>query len=406
MKKTILLLAALCSMLVSCKKTEPQQPQIPILAWFSIPDGEFATLERYQELKDAGFTISFTHSHSLEDAIKALDLCAQVGIKSVFGCPELKSDPEETVRKVMNHPGLGYYFLRDEPKNEDFEELGKWGARIKAVDSTHPCYLNLFPLHGFLLGEGVYEEHLRLFNEMVDLPQISYDHYPVMESGDTVVLKAPFYHNLELVRNEGIRVNKPFWAFSLATPHTLDIVTPPTVYPLPKIGHLRLQMYADLCYGAQCLQYFTYWNPNPRHDFNFHQAPILEDGRRSPMYDMIRDFNKEIQNRAFVFAGCKVESVRHTGNNIPEGTTLLEELPAGLKCLDTFGAGGLISCITNAGRRFVVFQNTSPISRIAVKMEFDENVNLIRRDGSSVKATKYGPNFAVEAGDIVVLEII
>jgi len=404
MKKLILLSLILCILLPSCAKE--QKPQIPILAWFSIPDGEFATLERYQELQDAGFTITFTHSNSFENAVKALDLCAAVGIKSVFTCPELKSDPEETVRKVMNHPGLGYYFLRDEPLNEDFEELGKWAARIKAVDSTHPCYLNLFPLHGFLLGPGVYEEHLRLFNEIVDLPQISYDHYPVIESGDTVELKAPFYHNLELVRNEGIRVNKPFWAFSLATAHTLDIVDPATIYPMPEIGHLRLQMYADLCYGAQCLQYFTYWNPSPKHTFNFHQAPIQENGKRSPIYDMIRDFNKEIQNRAFVFAGCKVESVRHTGNNIPEGTTRLENLPDGLKCLDTFGAGGLISCISNADRNFVVFQNTSPISRIAVNMEFDENVNLIRRDGSSVKATNYGPRFAVEAGDIVVLEIV
>ena len=120
------------------------QDKIPILAWYSIP-AEDATLARYQELKDAGFTITFSHTSKFEDAKKALDLSAAVGIKSIFTCNELQTDPEATVRKVKNHPGLAGYFLRDEPVSSDFPGLAKWAKQIMAVDNKHYCYLNLVP---------------------------------------------------------------------------------------------------------------------------------------------------------------------------------------------------------------------------------------------------------------------
>lgn len=385
---------ALFTLLNSC--SQKGRKEIPILAWYSIPDGEFATLERYQELKDAGFTISFSHTGSFEGAMKALDLCAEVGIKSVFTCPELESSPEETVRKVMNHPGLGYYFLRDEPWDDAMPPLGEWARRIEAVDASHPCYLNLFPYHsGGFASEDRYREHIRLFSDKVALPQISYDHYPILDFDGKVSLNPLYYANLEMISAEARRTGKPFWAFALATAHMH--------YPIPDIGHLRLQMYADLAYGAQCLQYFTYWNPGTE-TWDFHEAPIKADGQRSPVYELIREFNREIQDRAEIFSGCSVKKVSHVGREIPTGTTRLAELPSGFKgisCED----GALVSEIENAGKDYVVLQNTSPSKEIHLCLRFDDNTLIVRRDGSRVKASKYGPLFIITAGDILVFEI-
>ena len=158
MKRITLLL--ICSLLMFAQtnaRKKNQNAQIPILAWFSIPPGSFATEERYQELRDCGFTYSFSHIYSMDDAVKALDLCAKVGMKSVFMAPELETKPEETVNKVKNHKGLGAYFLRDEPGNDSFEALGKWARRIESADKKHPCYLNLLPVHAF--PQGGYDEH-------------------------------------------------------------------------------------------------------------------------------------------------------------------------------------------------------------------------------------------------------
>ena len=59
----LLALLTLCSGQAAAKR-KCKQPQIPILAWYSIPPGEFATLERYQELAECGFTYSFSHTYA------------------------------------------------------------------------------------------------------------------------------------------------------------------------------------------------------------------------------------------------------------------------------------------------------------------------------------------------------
>ena len=91
MKKTILLL--ICGLIalsgVQARKKKESAAHIPILGWYSIPPGEHATFEHYREMREAGFDYSFSHIYKYEDAIQALDLCAKVGMKSVFMCPEL-----------------------------------------------------------------------------------------------------------------------------------------------------------------------------------------------------------------------------------------------------------------------------------------------------------------------------
>ena len=79
MKKIgLLLLCNLLPLFPLGAKKKVHDPEIPILAWYSIPGGKFATEEHYQELKDCGFTYSFAHIYKYEDAIQTLDLCAKV----------------------------------------------------------------------------------------------------------------------------------------------------------------------------------------------------------------------------------------------------------------------------------------------------------------------------------------
>lgn len=395
--RQLLLISLLAIFLGSCsiETVQEEKPRFPILAWFSIPDNENATLERYQELADAGFTYTFGHIYSMEGAMKALDLCAQVGIKSVFMSNELKDSTEQTVRKVMNHPALGAYFLRDEPTNEAMPELGEWARKIESVDSLHPCYLNLLPRPAFGSDES-YIDHLRQFSEKVALPQISFDHYPIKMFDDTLWVCPQFYSNLEMVSAEAKRTGKPFWAFALSTTHW--------DYPMPNIGHLRFQVYADLAYGAQLLQYFTYWNPGAGDPFHYHDAPINLEGRRSPAYELVREMNKEIQQRADIFLGCEVESVYHIGDTIPEGTTPLPALPAHFQKLDTQGKGALVSTLRNNGHHYVVLQNTSIKHPLELQIETDGQMMLCRRDGSREQASKYGPLFILSEGDVLIFE--
>ena len=202
----------------------------------------------------------------------------------------------------------------------------------------------------------------------------------------------------ESIAEESRRVNRPFWAFALATAHG--------PYPPPTMASLRLQMYSNLAYGAQLLQYFTYWTPGTE-NWDFHQAPITQDGRRSPVYDLVRQMNQEIQQRAFVWAGCRVESVFHLGDSLPAGTKPLTTLPSHFLSIknDEAGGSGLVSQILNNGHRYVMLVNTSPMKPWYVCVETDESVLLIRRDGSSQPASLYTPVHILSPGNCEIFEV-
>ena len=115
---------------------------LPIMAWAGIPESE-TNLERFRELKEMGINVNLSNYPNADAMQKALDLAQQVGIKMVTSCPELKSDPETTVKRFINHPALAGYFLRDEPVRKDFAELAQWGKQIEAIDKNHFCFVNL-----------------------------------------------------------------------------------------------------------------------------------------------------------------------------------------------------------------------------------------------------------------------
>lgn len=393
MRPLFLLLSCCLAWTLHTTSAQAQSKELPILAWASLPAGEESNLSRYQELRDCGFNYNFSHIYSFEAAIKALDLCQQVGMKSIFMCPELKTDPEETVAKVRNHPALGGYFLRDEPNEKEFKELGKWAARVREADSTHFCYLNLFPM--WVMKEKQYKKYLRSFNEKVDLPILSFDYYPITRKNGEDIINATWYENLELIAAEARRTGKPFWAFALSTAHD--------DYPVPTLAHLRLQMYSNLAYGAQGLQYFTYWNPSTER-WDFHAAPIGLSRKRSHVYELVREMNQELQRRAFVFVGAEMQSVHHLGDNIPSGTRPLVELPPHFTELSTQGQNALVARLINGEHHYVVIVNTSPTQPLAMRIATDDNVMRIRKDGTSVQALLYDPDYLLDAGAAEIFE--
>ena len=368
--------------------------QIPIVAWYGIRANE-ATVERFKELKEAGFTINFSEYSSLEEVEKALDAAHKVGVQLIIACPELRKEPEKTVRKFMEHPAVAGYFLRDEPVVTDFAALGDWAKRIQAVDNRKFCYLNLFPTGGEehlrFLGVQNYREYITRFNKEVPLPFLSFDHYPVL--GDNV-LKAEWYENLEDFSDEARKIGKDFWAFALATKHG--------PYPVPTRASLRLQLYSNLVYGAQGLQYFTYWTPAGDSFYYYQHGPIGLDGKRTEVYDLVKDMNAEIRSIAGIFLGAKVLSVRHTGSVIPRGTTRLTTLPEKVKVLDTHGYGTIISLLENGGKKYLAIVNRSLMDTMELTFYADPSVKRVLKDGSLVSAESYTATLLISPGDILI----
>ncbi len=372
--------------------------QIPILAWYSIPSSE-TSVERYQEMKDAGITHSLSFFPNLDALQKALDAAAKVGAKMVVSCPELKSDPEKTVRLLMNHPAVAGYHLIDEPGIAQFKELGDWGKRIQTVDSKHFCYVNLFPNFADSvkqLGTGDYRKYVRECASMIPLQFLSFDYYPVLKDR----LSKTWYENLEQFSSEAKKANKPFWAFALTTNYDDGHLTPQT------LASIRLQVYSDLAYGAQGIQYFTYWSAtsvNAASSEDQRGAPISASGKRSVVYDRVKQMSEEIKTLSGVFLGAKMVWVRHAAKGmIPSGTIRLTTLPEAIKVLDSNGAPILVSLLEKDENNYLVVVNKDFLNSINLVLYGDESVRKILKDGSIVPAGAYESAMELDPGDAAI----
>lgn len=349
----------------------PAEGVLPVLAWGGPPQ-EHTTIGRFRELADCGFTYNYSGYGSDEAVAKALDVCQQTGIKLVFSAPSLEKDPEGTAKRFKDHPALGGYYLRDEPPANLFAELAVWARRVQSVDAEHPCYINLFPNYADAgqLGTPTYPQYVDRFIAEVPVPLLSFDHYPVVGQS----LRGEWYQNLEIFSAAARKADKPFWAFALAVAHG--------PYPIPTPAHLRVQAYSNFAYGAQGLQYFTYWTQKSD-TWDFHDGPILNDGKRSVVYDRVRDLNRELHAVRGVFLGASVVSVGHTGAALPAGTRRYEPA-APVRSLATEGEGAVVSLLAKGDSRrlLVVNRDINKPMRLDVRFDAGAGVRPVRKNGT------------------------
>jgi len=369
----------------------PDAARIPVHAWIGPPASE-TTIARYKELAEAGFTHSFSGFPDAGEMAKALEIAREAGIKLFLHFPGVSGDPEGTAKRFKDHPAVAGYHIADEPNANQFAGLAEIVKKIQAADAQHGCYINLFPNYAneAQLGCATYREHVDRFVAEVPVRFLSFDHYPIV--GDS--LRPEWYENLEIIAKAARDAKKPFWAFALAVAHG--------PYPIPTLAHLRLQVFSDLAYGAQGIQYFTYWTVEDS-TWNFHDAPIGKDGERTVVYDRAKAMNAEIRALSPVFSGARVLNVGHTGDPIPRGTkAYIPERP--VEAFKTGGAGALVSLLENKGARFLVIVNRDFAKPMPFAVTFGGTLPIgqVRKDGTIRALAERTCRGEVEPGDVAI----
>lgn len=300
MFKSLALLVALSLSAFSLAADAPapwQPDKFPISYWCG-PPPEFNALERYQEIREANFTLAFPPcaGMTVEQNLKLLDHCQAVGLKAFVHDSRmphaLGSDPanrakvDAIIKDYSKHPALAGYHIVDEPGAGAFPGLAEVVAYLKEKDPAHPGYINLLPTYGRdfnVLGTKTYEEHVRKFAETVKPFAISYDHYHFTHHGD----RADFFENLDTVRKVALEHKLPFWNIVLTTQH----------FDYRHLGEpeLRFEAMQTLAYGGKGLLWFTYWSPQgPANPGTWKHAIVDEHGKRDPHYDMIKQINADV----------------------------------------------------------------------------------------------------------------
>ena len=192
----------------------------------------------------------------------------------------------------------------------------------------------------------------------------------------------------------------PFWAFALTTNYDDEKVTPQTM------ASLRVQVYCNLAYGAQGIEYFTYWSAtsvNAPSSEDQRGAPITATGKRSVVYDRVKAMSQEIRDLSGVFKDARVVWVRHTGRDmIPKGTIRLTKLPEQVKVLEANGAPLLVSLLEKGDERFLVVVNKDVQHAAPLVFHGDDTVKRVLKDGSRVPASAYEPMQELEPGDVAI----
>jgi hypothetical protein len=236
---------------------------------------------------------------------------------AVLDDPAQREKLDALLARVRSHPALYSYFLTDEPSATAFTALGRLIAYLRERDPAHMAYINLFPTYATNQQLGntgdtvtAYQSHLRQYVEIVKPSLISYDHYQFAKDGDT----AGYFLNLALIRQNAQQAGVPF----------LNIVQACTWTPamrVPEGAETRYLVYTTLAYGAQGISYYVYCHPG-------HAGAIaLADGTPTPIYDALKNLNREFVAIAQALQPLRSLAVYHAGMAPPGSVPLPAEAP-------------------------------------------------------------------------------
>lgn len=395
MKIRLMIIAAAAAIVCGCVSDHSQaSEEFPILSWGGIPADKADTL--FALAKECGFNHHLGLYRAPESLLTALDAAHRAGIKMIAGHPYIKDSTEQAVAALKDHPALLAYHLKDEPELSDFTWLKSLQDRVAELDPAHPCYINLYP--NWAWGEDQYTENIESFASLFDMSFYSFDHYPVIEVDGRAAVRPEWYRNLEEFSEMARRHETPFWGFALAASHHLGDPFPPAFYPVPTLGQLRMQVFSNLLYGAQGIQYFTY-------------AGIADAKtcQKKPEFELVRKVNSAVKAYEPVFLNCEVLGVWHTGADIPSYTKRLEIMPhKKVKSLSFDGEGAVVSLIRNSGRIYLAVQNRDCVNSANLEIAFRGKVARLYAEEGELAFEKFISNeklINIEPGAVVIFQL-
>jgi hypothetical protein len=324
------------------------------------------------------------------DLLDMLNIAQQYGLKVIaYTCRTLEPSGNYSnittdlqngslashINALKNHPALEAWSVKDEPVESEFSTIASVITSLKGIDAGHPSYTNLFPNYYSAYSKAEdYRRYVHNFIETVQPAFVSYDNYPVVSTGHSV--RPGFFENVEIIADEAKIANIPFWAYVLTASH-YD-------YPEPMLGDLRFQIYVNLAYGAQAIQYFNWWNGDATFNpavYNYSPA-----GKNMPVYSRLVTAGLEIKNLSRVFKDAKMLKVRYTPNMDNEapfqGTALLSQsdLPSVVKSINVpKTTPALVSLMEKGNDNYLVIVNTSPVNDLTLSIDLEAGVREITK---------------------------
>lgn len=403
--------------------THPTGKYFPIYAWGSVDfeggkgDEAPAFLQKqYQELWDCGFTITQGTAWPGVDKAFLFDGQEINGVKiNLREGTELSmickaglsnySEIQSTVSSVKSSDRLGGWFIMDEPHRKHFPQMTQKVNWIREFDTEHILYGNLLNISTDMsaIGFTSYDEYVHTFMREVGTGFISYDYYPVRQYDDTkeIYIEPDFFNNLEIVSKLAKYYHTSFWAFAHSVASNCGKAG--VSYPTPEENHMRVQIFGNLAYGAQGVQYFTYKCPNPYDGYTYYDAPIDVNNEKTPVWYMVQNINRDIHALTWVFLGAEFLRAGHTNAETPVGCTRLTKdmLPDGINSVTSDGQGVCVSLLKNGKNLFMMVLNGDIHNAQKVTVEKEIAVKRVLMDGTTEAEAAGSKEYELTPGHFV-----
>lgn len=373
------MLCALCAAAQHPAYRNPVAPEFPIVAWYAMPDSAQSP-ERYAQMRRAGFNISLSMLSDNSQMARALHAADGSGVKLFVSTPSLRTHTRSTILRFKDNPAVAGWYLADEPNHSAFPALAALMDDVTAYDPdpSHVPYINLFPefARSQQLGTDSYQTYVADYLRTVRPTMVSYDMYPFLMQPDGSITTRPlFFKNFATISSLAKANGLPFWAFCLATAHQQ--------YPPATKAMLNLEAFAALAWGAQGIQYYTYWQHG-----SYHHGPIDNNGIPTVTYDIIAELNREIQVLSGIFLNMDVMKVGYEGPSLPSGIQRFGSLPAPFSGNVSAAGNGVIVSWFKGGdlHEYLMIINTDIASSQRISIRFSGKPRVIRADGTTARA--------------------
>ena len=376
-KYACLLLAALTSLNSSAQNYfNPTGKKYPIVAWHSV-DAAHNTRAHYMKMAKAGFNLSLSDFFSEQETRRALKEVRGTGVKLIVNCQEGRNASPAFINDIKGNTSVGLYYICDEPIIDYFEVIKAKSDRIMEADGFHYPYVNLLPSYADkgLLGTESYANYLYDYIEIVHPSYISFDHYPFVRDS----FRNDIYDNLEIVsevcKDKGI----PFWGFARTL---VD-----NNYHAVDEGRLRFQVFINIAYGAQGIQYFSYAVTK-----GGKEAIVDSLYKPTEVYETVKKINKEVHSIENYVLGAELIRVLHV-------RSLIDCVKIShIKSFVSSGNGVLISQFEKDGIKLLMVVNKDFENNQHISVTFSQIVSMINKKGRRMRGRRdYEIN--LKAGD-------
>ena len=300
---------------------------------------------------------------------------------------------QSVIKEYTNVPGVGGFYIRDEPYNAN-PLAPAYRAIKKAAPDAYP-YLNFLPnIYG---SAQAYE---RQMNDWVNLAQrdgdkleyLTYDRYPFGDAPDSLDYNGMLY-NMRSVWKVGLDNNVKTGLY-IQSIGRLDANGNPGGFRRTNGNEIRYEVFSALAFGFKQLSYFCWFTPTGRTE-NFTNAIITPDGEKTDLFEPVKKLNGEVLKIGPTLMKLEAREIYLSGSNTYGQQSVPDDFFVHSQTNDNLTFSYMTDRET--GRNYLMVVNNSFTAEKDISLKFDDAVTEIQEVN---KDTGAFDNMAMQDGII------